>query len=546
MSTLTMLRRLAARGPVAAAAGALILGTSLTACGGGGGLGAASASTPGVLKIAMTASNIPLTGTYPDNGAEGFRFVGFNLYDGLTHYNLDQTDSVPTPQPGLATSWSHNKSLTAWTFKLRQGVKFIDGTPFDADAVVFNINRIKDPDFKFYDDATAPRAATITKYLKSWKKVDDHTVEIDTTQSYAYLPYDMASLLVASPTAIKKWGNQKYPLHPTGTGPFEMTKLVDGQVMTMKANPDYWGTKPKVKEIDLYPAPEAATRLSMLQSGQVNWAEAPAPDSIDELKADGYQVELATYPHSISPRFNMFRAPFKGNLALRQALNYAIDRDGTAALINNAGVGADQYVPKGHPDYINGYSGYDYDVAKAKQLLAKAGYKPGELTVTMAYPTGGSGNMYPDVMMQKLQTDFKAIGVGLKLMPLEWNTILTIGVDGLNTSQWQKIDILWASPAAGLTPGGYSSTFFCERAPGTPNAAGLCDKTVDKDLNTAMASADAADEHKWIQAGLKQAEQQAYFLYWMHDLNLRVLAPDVKGYVKVQSWYLDFTHYSVG
>lgn len=532
---------------IAAALSAVVLAASACA---GGAYGAAldgpAPSEPGVLKIAMTSSNIPLTGTYPDNGYEGFRFVGNNLYDGLTRLNLDQEDELPTPQPALAESWEHSDDLTTWTFHLRDGVTFHDGTPFDADAVVFALERLKNPDFEYYDQATSSRSASVTKYYASWRKVDDLTVEITTTQPYAYVPWDAAALFIGSPTAIKEWGNELYPQHATGTGPFRMTRLVDGQVLEMERNEDYWRGPARLERIELYPAPEAATRLSMLQSGQVNFADAPSPDAIELLEDEGYDVKLAEYPHGIMPRFNMFRAPFKDNLALRQALNYAIDREGTAALVNGSGTPASQYVYEGHPDYVADNPGYSYDPAKAKELLAEAGYEPGELTLTMAYPTGGSGNMYPDPMMQKLQMDFRAIGVELVLMPLEWNTILTIGIDGLASQQWDDIDILWASPAAGMMPSGYTATFFCQRGPDTPNATGLCDERIDEAMNAAMASADADTQHAEIQQAMDVAVDEAYFLFWVHDLNLRVLSPDVHGYQEVQSWWLDFTTYSVG
>lgn len=516
----------------------------------GGAYGAALAgpavSEPGVLKIAMTSSNIPLTGTYPDNGYEGFRFVANNLYDALTRLNLDQEEEVPTPQPALAESWEHDESLTTWTFHLRDGVTFHDGTPFDADAVIFAIDRIKDPESEWYDPTTAPRSAAVTKYFASWRKVDDLTVEITTTQPYAYLPWDTTALFIGSPTAIRKWGNELYPQHATGTGAFRMTRLVDGQVLEMVRNDDYWRGPAKLERIELYPAPEAATRLSMLQSGQVNFADAPSPDAIGLLEEEGYEVKLAEYPHGIMPRFNLFRAPFKDDLGLRRALNMAIDREGTAALVNGSGFPAHQYVYEGHPHYVPDNPGHDYDPDEARRLIAEAGYAPGELKLTMAYPTGGSGNMYPDLMMQKLQMDFRAVGVELSLLPLEWNTIITIGIEGLNTPQWEHIDILWASPAAGMMPTGYTTTFFCFRGPEVPNATGLCDERVDAAMNAAMASPDPEDQYASTREAMDVVLDEAYFLFWIHDLNLRVLAPDVHGYQDVQSWWLDFTRYSVG
>jgi len=535
------------RGPLSLAAVIVVL-VLLTGCGAsyGAAKGSAVASDPGVLRVAMTSSNIPLTGTYPDNGYEGMRFVGQNLYDGLTRLNLDQTEELPTPQPSLASRWRSSPDLTTWTFDLRHDVTFHDGTPFNADAVVFALERLKNPDFEWYDEATSSRSAAVTKYIKSWRKVDDDTVEITATQPYAYMAWDVAALLIGSPTAIKKYGNEMFPQHAVGTGPFRMVRLVDGQVLVMERNDDYWRGPAKIDRLELYPAPESATRLSMLQSGEVNMADVPSPDSVELLEDEGYDVHLSEYPHGIMPRFNMFRAPFKDNLALRQALNYAIDREGTAALLNDTAAPASQYVYEEHPDYVPGKAGYSYDKEKAEELLAEAGYEPGELNLTMAYPTGGSGNMQPDLMMQKLQMDFRAIGVELTLQPLEWNTIISIGLDGLASEQWDHIDILWASPAAGMMPSGYTATFFCERGPDTPNAAGMCDPRIDDALNAAMASPGEAEQHQHIQDAMSVAIDEAYFLFWMHDLNLRVLAPDVHGYQDVQSWWLDFTRYTVG
>lgn len=520
------------------------VGAAATGCGPGVGSTAATVGTPGVLKIAMTAGNIPFPSTPPNQGYEGYRFVGNNIYDGLTRLNLDQATTIPTPHPSLATSWTRENNDQVWTFTLRRNVSFHDGTPFDADAVIFQFNRLKDDGFAYYDETSAASAAAAFRYFKGWKKLDSHTVQITTTQPYALLLWDLAGIYYPSPTVIKKVGNADYNQHAVGTGPFKMTKYVDGEVMELSRNADYWGTPAKLQKIVLYPQPEPASRLAMLQSGEVNWAEVPDPDSLSMLKNDGFVIRMGKYPHGIMPRFNRFREPFKDNLKLRQALNYAMDRDGCAALINDTGYPARQYVYDGHPAFAPGV-GYHYDVAKAKQLLAESGHRPGELKLTMAYPTGGSGNMYPSVMMQKLQEDFSAIGVDLKLMPLEWTTIISIGLAGLNSPQWNDIDILWASPAAGMMPTGYSSTFLSKTPAGQPNATGLDDHPIDKDLTLAIQQPVVADQNNYLRAMMREAVEQADFLFWMHDLNLRVMSPDVKGYVQVQSWWVDFTLISV-
>jgi peptide/nickel transport system substrate-binding protein len=512
------------------------------------GCSSATADPPppgGELRIAMSAGNIPFPSTPPNEGYEGYRFVGNNIYDGLTRLNLDQNATLPTPQPALAESWTTSADLQTWTFHLRQGVRFHDGTPFDADAVIFQFDRLRTRDFEFYHATSAASAAAVFRYFDSWRKVDDATVEIHTTQPYAWLLWDLAAILIPSPTAVRTYGNAAYNQHATGTGPFRMTRYVDGEIMELTRNDDYWRGAAKLGRIVLYPQPEPASRLSMLQSNEVDWAEVPTPDSVQQLASEGYQISMGKYPHGIMPRFNMFRAPFADNPALRRALNYALDREGTAALLNNVGYPASEYVYDGNPSFVAGNPGYHYDPDRARQLLAEAGYAPGRLTITVAYPTGGSGNMYPDVMMQKLQADFAAIGVQTNLRPLEWNTIISIGLDGLNAEQWSDIDILWASPSAGMMPTGFSVTFFCNRPGGLRNAAGLCDQRMDDALNTAARQPDEAGQYAYLQQMMTVALDEAYFLFWMHDLNLRVLSPRVHGFVQAQSWWVDFTAISV-
>ncbi|MFC7619130.1 ABC transporter substrate-binding protein [Microlunatus sp. GCM10028923] len=499
-----------------------------------------------VLRIAMSAGNIPFPSTPPNEGYEGYRFVGNNLYDALTRLDLDQNETLPSPKPSLGTSWTVSKDLRTWTFKLRKGVRFHDGTAFDADAVIFQLDRLANQKSEFFYQTSAAGQAAQLRYIKSYAKVDDHTVRFVTTQPYAWLHWDLLHIKFPSPAVIREYGNENYNAHAVGTGPFLMTRYVDGEVMELSRNPDYWDGPAKLDQIVLYPQPEAASRLSMLMSGEVDWAEVPSPDALDQLESDGYVIHLGKYPHGIMPRFNVFRPPFAGNLKLRQALNYALDREGTAALINNVGYPASQYVYEGHPAYAKDNPGYHYDVDRAKQLLAEAGYQPGELTITFGYTTGGSGNMYPDVMVQKLQADFAAIGVGVNLQPMEWNTLISVGLDGLNSETWNDIDLLWASPAAGMTPTGYNASFFCERPGGKPNAAGTCDPGIDQALTLAPQQATPAAQDAYLQQMMDVAVDQAYFLFWMHDLNLRVMSPRVQGYVQAQSWWVDFTTISIG
>jgi peptide/nickel transport system substrate-binding protein len=505
---------------------------------------AAATDTGGVLKIAMSAGNIPLPDVAPDQGYEGYRFVGNNIYDGLTKLNLDQTKTLPTPQPALATSWSVSPDKLTWTFDLRRGVTFQDGTPFNAGAVIFNWERDHVTTSKYYDAVDAARLSSYFQEFKSFKEDNEYQVSVTTTTPYGFLPYDLLTIYYASPTAVEKWGNANYLNHATGTGPFIMTKYENNVEMILKPNKHYWDGPPKLDELILYPEPEDASRLASLQSGAVNWAEVPSPDALSELKGQGYQIFMENnHPGAIMPEFNEFRAPFKNNIKLREALNYALNRQATIAVINGTGIAASQYVQPGSPYYVPGVAGFSYNLAKAKQLLSEAGYGPGKkpLHLQMAYPPNGSGNMFPEPMVEEMQADFKAIGVTMTLTPIEWDTFTTIRTSGgLDASQWSKYDIIWSSPAAGMLPTGFETSFLCSIA-GVPNDFGYCDPTADKYFDEAEQSFSVSQQDAYLRDMSRVALSDVPFLYWVTDRNLRVMSPDVHGYIPAQSWWVDFT-----
>jgi peptide/nickel transport system substrate-binding protein len=153
-----------------------------------------------VLRIAMTAGDIPRTSGQPDQGFEGNRFTGIPLYDALTHWDLSKADKPSELIPGLALSWDVDaKDKTKWTFKLRPGVKFHDGSAFNADAVVWNVNKVLDKEAAHFDPAQVGATASRMPTLKSAKKIDDLTVELTTTEPDAFLPINLSNLFMASP-----------------------------------------------------------------------------------------------------------------------------------------------------------------------------------------------------------------------------------------------------------------------------------------------------------------------------------------------------------
>ena len=258
----------------------------------------------GTLRIGMTAADIPLTTGQPDQGFEGYRFAGYTIYDGLVNWDLSKADTIADIKPGLATEWSAVEGEpTKWIFKLRQGVKFHDGTDFDADAVMWNLEKILNDKSPQFDPKQAAQARGRVPTLVGWKAVDEYTVELTTRVLNALFPYDMSYIFFQSPANWEKQGKDwvKVGLQPAGTGPFKVDRVVPRERLELSRFDGYWDKArvPKLDKVVLFPMPEAATRIAACCSGQVDWIEVPAPDAIPRLKqAPASRSSPTSYPHN--------------------------------------------------------------------------------------------------------------------------------------------------------------------------------------------------------------------------------------------------------
>ncbi len=265
-------------------------------------LGTHPAWSEDVLRIAMTAADVPTTTGMPNNGFEGMRFVGYPIFEPLIDWDLSSADKPADLRPGLATGWKVDENdPTRWIFTLRQGVKFHDGSDFDADAVIWNLERFFDKDSPQFETAGAALTQARNPLLKSWEKIDDHTVAITTKYPASYFPYVICYTLIASPAAFEAAGSDwnAFAKAPSGTGPFQITDVEPRVSVTLSKFDGYWNEDrmAKVDKIKLFPMPEATTRLAALRSGQVDWIEVPPPDAIPGIEAAGFDVVTNTYPH---------------------------------------------------------------------------------------------------------------------------------------------------------------------------------------------------------------------------------------------------------
>lgn len=510
----------------------------VAACGGSATSGAGGSDN--TLVIGMTASDIPVldTGLAQGQGYEGLRFVANQLFDGLTKFDLSKGDQIPPIVPDLAESWTPNADLTQWTFTLRQGVTFHDGTPWNADAAIFNLERYADKSSpNFYQELNAQGGLSIAG-IKSFAKVDDYTITIDTNGPWAYLPSDLATVYFGSPTAIKAEGNQGFAEKPVGTGPFVFESLERGQRLVMVKNANYWAGPPKVDKVILRPIPDPTARTAALRSGEVNWIEVPPPDDVPALAGQGFQVLTNSYNHIWPWVFNMREAPFD-NPEVRQALNWAINRQ---SLVDNILKGTAEpalgYVPKADNAYRPAGDVYGYDPAKAEQMLADAGYPDG-FTMTLSYPTSGSGNMVPTPMNTALQADLAAIGVNVELKPIEWAAMLNDFFVGNIPDNADALNI-----SLSFQQEGFWTSWFGSQS--SANAGKYANPQLDALLAQARTVADDKARADVYAQAAQLLTQDAPWLLVVNDRNPRVLAADVHGFVQPQSWFADLTSISVG
>jgi peptide/nickel transport system substrate-binding protein len=260
---------------------------------------------------------------------------------------------------------------------------------------------------------------------------------------------------------------------------------------------------------------------------------------VAQLKAQGLNILLKPYPHTILFFLNMYDEAFN-NPKVREALQYAIDRPRMcSALLNDLCAPSYQWAEEHHPWYNAEFGKkYAYDPAKAKALLAEAGH-PNDLSITMAYPTGGSGNMWPQPMMEYLQANLKAVGVDMKMVPLEWNNILSIYRAGFGSPDYRKYNGMFYS--VGYTTQTGSDRFSSWRIPpnGCCNPMGYKNADVDKLFMDAQAEFDPAKQDGLMRQALGAMAADSPVTFIVHDLNLRVLSPKVRGFIQPMSWYID-------
>jgi peptide/nickel transport system substrate-binding protein len=329
--------------------------------------------------------------------------------------------------PALATSWE-TVDPTHIRFRLRKGVKFHSGTPFDAETVKWNIEDHLNP-------KNPGKPASVLRLIKSVTVEDKYTVVIET--KYPYAPFTGLATFVQAfsmrdPEMEKKLGRDEFGKRPSGTGPFKFKEWKLHQYVLLERNDDWWGGKPHLDGIKFIFMPEANTRVMALKRGEIDFTYNISAETLKGMMKDPkYKVDLVSSDRMIKLDFNYTREPWKSDQKLRKAISLGIDTEAiTEAILGVGGKVAKSlvasslwgHIPAGFPEY---------DPKKAKQLLKEAGWvdKNGDgfvekngKTLFIDFQFGPVRDTNNTQVAEAIQSQLAEVGVKVKVNPQDWGT----------------------------------------------------------------------------------------------------------------------------
>jgi len=510
----------------------LMLVLVLTACSGGDGDVEGASSGDQTLIIGIE-SEADVLDPHRAGGWVTYRVLR-QMHESLVTEDLSEegkSKPVPDLKPALAESWEVSPDGLTYTFKLREGVKFHDGTDFNAAAAEFNFRRIMDPEFEYYDERSAGNLSNTVSKISDVKAVDDYTFEVYFKEPFSQFLRMLAGysgVNMLSPTALENLGNDGYAEAPVGTGPFKFKERVKGEKIVIEKNPEYWGEQPQLEQVIFQPIPNQAARSLALESGQVDVIAVPAPDSIEKLQQNGFVVESSNPPHVWLLNMNLNNEYMK-NPKVRQAIAMAINREGMAeTLLKGTATAAYSIQSPSNEAYDPDFKSYEYDPEKAKQLLAEAGYPNGFDTV-FQISVDGSGQMIPVPMAEWIQQDLAKIGINVELETFEWISYLGIWADMPDNVGFNQMSSGAASP--------FHLYQFTHSKSGV-NVTNYNNPQADALMDQALAESDSAKEIELWKQAHELVMTDVPNIPIVNDTAPYAMASYVKGFVLPnQQWY---------
>jgi peptide/nickel transport system substrate-binding protein len=374
-------------------------------------------------------------------------------------------------RPGLATAWESNEEGTVWTFTLREGVSFHDGTPFNAEAAKFNFDRWNDPEFAFgfRDEGVTYEAWSYifggflgdeAAVLSEARVVDEYTLELVLARPMGFLPAALSSSYFGmhSPAAIQEAGADygTPTVGAVGTGPFRFVEWVDGAQVTLERFEGYWGEAAGVERLVFRGIEDPTARLAELQAGSIDIAVNLSPDDRATIEGDP-NLEVVTAESNLNVGYlamHQANEPFDDPL-VRRAVAHAIDwTELVAAFFGEDAAVATQFVPPGLIGRDESLEPYAYDPERARELLAEAGYEGGFSTQLWYMPVSRPYFPAPEPIAAAMASYLADVGIQASLMTQDWGTYL----DSYQTGAFPMYMLGWSADFA--DPDNFLYTFF--------------------------------------------------------------------------------------
>lgn len=425
-----------------------------------------------------------------------------NVYDTLV-----EPDAGLEMRPALAESWQVSPDQKTWTFELRRGVSFHDGSPFTADDVVYTYRRIIDEKLTNADKLSAVSAVTA---------VDPDTVVITVKAPTPNLLTNLGGFKGMAIVQRRNIESGQVATHPVGTGPFAFVARKSGDSITLKANPRFWGGPPKVSGVTFRFIPEASTALSALQAGEIDWTDSIPPQRVSQLRSDD-SLRLAVAPSNDYwyLALNEARAPWS-DVRVRRAIAYAIDRDSIVRATSYGTAAVNQLaIPTGNPWYT-AYNGYFLDLEKAKGLLAEAGVRDQRMDMLVT-------DEYPETITtaQIIADNLAPLGITVDIRTVDFATWL----DEQNSGHFDMLMMGWLG---NIDPDDFY--YAQHHSAGTSNAQKFSDPEVDRLLDDGRVQVDRQARATDYQRAATIIADRASYIYLYNPSVIQAWTPALTGY----------------
>ncbi|WP_394172267.1 glutathione ABC transporter substrate-binding protein [Guptibacillus hwajinpoensis] len=413
-------------------------------------------------------------------------------------------------KPQLAESYE-NPDDTTWKIKLKEDIKFHDGTPLNAEAVKYTFEQFLN------EERAAPRASLLEP-IESIEAEDEYTVVINTKEPYGPL---LAALSHTNASIVSPEADQNGDLNkqPVGTGPFTFVEWVQGDKVTLEANGDYWQGAPDLKKVTMKVVPEYSTAVSMLQTGEVQFLDNISSEHLPRIESmENVEINTKEGTPVYYLGFNMNKEPFN-DPKFREAIAHAIDREAYVNQLGGLGIQNDSIIgPK-----VFGYkeeakdAGYDFDTEIAKQMLEDNGYASQKITLLAA----NTGNYMK--MAEIVQAQLSDVGLDVSIESMEWGTFLDTTTQG----KFEMTFLGWSNSTADgselLYPNLHSDNL------GSSNRTGYDNGEFDALVDASRVSVDQAEREEKLHEANMMAMKDAVWIPMHHGVVTAAYDQSVKG-----------------